>query len=99
MKTELSKLRDQLENKRDSRGRVPAIMKLAALLIVERARQNGMSYRAISKQIGKKKAQGIYKTDDRFHRLNLLFMLLKYPPLPLRSGKPNLSVAWYWNTH
>ncbi len=52
MKTELSKLRQQLENKRDSRGRVPAAIKRAALLIIERARQNGMSYRAISKQIG-----------------------------------------------
>jgi transposase len=52
MKTELSKLREQLENKRDSRGRVPAAIKRAALLIIERARQNGMSYRAISKQIG-----------------------------------------------
>ena len=52
MKTELSKLREQLENKRDSRGRVPAAIKRAALLIIERARQNGMSYRSISKQIG-----------------------------------------------
>ena len=52
MKTELSKLRQQLENKRDSRGRVPAAIKRDALLSIERARQNGMSYRAISKQIG-----------------------------------------------
>jgi DNA invertase Pin-like site-specific DNA recombinase len=52
MKTELSKLRQQLENKRDSRGRVPPAIKREALLIIERARQNGMSYRAISKQIG-----------------------------------------------
>ena len=52
MKTELSKLRQQLENKRDSRGRVPATTKRDALLIIERARQSGMSYRSISKQIG-----------------------------------------------
>jgi hypothetical protein len=52
MKTELSKLREQLEKNRDSRGRLPAMIKREALLIIERARQTGMSYRSISKQVG-----------------------------------------------
>ena len=51
-KHKLSKLRQQLETKRDPRARVPPAIKREAVLIIERARQNGMTYRAISKQIG-----------------------------------------------
>lgn len=52
MKTELSKLREQLENNRDDRGRVPLSLRNDVIAAVTQANKGGMTLREISAELG-----------------------------------------------